>query len=227
MTTVSRDYMDSILETMPGALIVVDADARIITTNRSACRILGYAKVELIGAPMARVLGEDQSLGPKLEKLIEAGDLTNREINYQTKDGCQVPMFLSSSVRRDAAGRISYIVCDALDISKRKKSEAALVESERRFRDIAENSVEWIWEVDQHGKYTYVSPVVEDLLGYQPEEVLDKHFYDLFHPEDRVDLKQGAFRFYSLKLPFRDLIHRNVKPAGNRLDFQQRGAHPR
>ncbi len=213
-TTVSRDYMDSILETMPGVLMVVDADASIITTNSSACRILGYAKGELTGKPMTKVLGRDQSLGPNLEKLFEAGDLTNREINYQTKDGCQVPVFLSSTVRRDAAGRISYIVCDALDITEHKKSEAALVESERRFRDLAENSAEWIWEVDPDGKYTYASPVVAELLGYRPEEVLAKHFYDLFHPEDREDLKQGAFRFFAQKLPFRDFINRNINKNG-------------
>ncbi len=217
MTTVSRDYMDSILETLAGALIVVNADARIITTNRSACRILGYAREELIGAPMAKVLGQDQSLGPKLEKLIEAGELTHREINYQTKDGCQVPMFLSSTVRRDAAGQISYIVCIAVDISEHKKSEAALVKSERRFRDLAENAIEWIWEVDPLGKYTYVSPVVEELLGYKPEEVIDKHFYDLFHPEDREDLKQGAFRFFAQKLPFRDFINRNINKHGETI----------
>ena len=214
MTTVTRDYMDSIMETMSGALIVVNPDARIITTNMSACRLLGYARGELIGAPMAKVLGRDQSLGPGLEKLFEADDLTNRELSYQTKDGCQVPVFLSSRVRRDAAGQISYIVCIAIDITELRKSEAALVESERRFRDLAENSAEWIWEVDQFGKYTYASPVVAELLGYRPEEVLDKHFYDLFHPEDREDLKQGAFRFFAQKLPFRDFINRNVNKNG-------------
>ncbi len=51
MTTVSKDYVDSILETMLGALIVADADARIITTNCAACRILGFGKEDLIGLP--------------------------------------------------------------------------------------------------------------------------------------------------------------------------------
>ena len=148
MTTVSRDYMDSILETMPGALIVVNADARIITTNGAACRILGYAREELIGAPMAKVLGQDQSLGPKLEKLFEEGELTNWELNYQTKDGRQVPVFLSSTVRRDAAGQISYIVCIAIDITAAQAGRGGLGGKREPFRDIAENSAEWIWEVD-------------------------------------------------------------------------------
>jgi len=47
-TTVSRDFVHSILNTMPGVLIVIDADAKIIATNRAACRILGYDQGELI-----------------------------------------------------------------------------------------------------------------------------------------------------------------------------------
>ena len=56
--------------------------------------------------------------------------------------------------------------------------------------------------------------MVEELLGYKPEELLEKHFYDLFHPEDREDLKQGAFRFFAQKLPFRDFINRNINKNG-------------
>ena len=57
-------------------------------------------------------------------------------------------------------------------IRERKQAEEALAESERRFRDIVENSVEWIWEVDPRGRYTYSSPVAEELLGYKAEELL-------------------------------------------------------
>jgi PAS domain S-box-containing protein len=94
-----------------------------------------------------------------------------------------------------------------------KKMEQKLRVSERRFIDIAENALEWIWEVDIEGKYTYVSPVVEKVLGYKPEEVLEKHFYDLFHPEDREELKKAAFEVFVKKQSFRVFenrcIHRN------------------
>ena len=58
---------------------------------------------------------------------------------------------------------------------------AELKESEKRFKDITDNAREWIWEVDAKGKYVYGSPVIEKILGYKVEEVLTKHFYDLFH----------------------------------------------
>ena len=44
--------------------------------------------------------------------------------------------------------------------AERKRAETALLESEKRFEDIAENTLVWIWEVDAEGRYTYASPVV-------------------------------------------------------------------
>ena len=102
-------------------------------------------------------------------------------------------------------------------IAERKQAVEELQKREKRFRDIAEHSFDWIWEVDADGKYTYASPVVEDILGYTPKEVLDKHFYDLFHPEDREDLKRGAFEAFAKKQPFRELINRNVHKNGKTI----------
>ena len=93
--------------------------------------------------------------------------------------------------------------------------EGALRESEERFQQVAENAQEWIWEVDTHGLYTYASPIVEKILGYKPEEVVGKkHFYDLFHPEDREELKRAAFEAFAQKQPFREFVNRNVRQDG-------------
>jgi PAS domain S-box-containing protein len=102
-----------------------------------------------------------------------------------------------------------------LYLTEREKAMEALRRSEKRFRDITENTVEWIWEVDTQGKYTYASPVVEKILGYKSEEVLMKHFYDLFHPEDREELKAKAFEIFAAKVPFQEFINRNMHKEGN------------
>ena len=64
-------------------------------------------------------------------------------------------------------------------IRERDQVLRSLRESEWRFRDIVESAHEWIWEVDSAGRYTYSSPVVRQMLGYAPEEILKMHFYDL------------------------------------------------
>ncbi len=100
------------------------------------------------------------------------------------------------------------------DITERKQAEEALKERERRFSDIAENALEWIWETDANGKYTYSSPIVEKILGYKSEEMLGKHFYDLFSPENREEMKRAAFEVFVHKQPFREFVNQNVRKNG-------------
>ncbi len=101
------------------------------------------------------------------------------------------------------------------DLGEQRQMEEELRESEKRFMDIVDNTVEWIWEVDDRGKYTYVSSAVEKILGYRPEELLDKHFYDLFHVEEREDLKNTAFEVFSRKEKLRGFLNRNVHKNGS------------
>ena len=105
-----------------------------------------------------------------------------------------------------------------------KRAEEALRESEERFRNITENALEWIWEVDANGKYTYASPVVEKILGYKPEEVLKKHFYDLFCPEEREKLKKAAFDVFLKKQPFREFINKNMHKNGKTVCLSTSGS---
>ncbi len=110
-----------------------------------------------------------------------------------------------------------YLVLRKYVLSAREEAEKALRESEKRFRDIADNASEWIWEVDAQGKYIYASSAVEKLLGYQPEEVLNKHFYDLLHPEDREEFKEKALAVFAAKQPFHEFLNRNLHKNGQEV----------
>jgi two-component system cell cycle sensor histidine kinase/response regulator CckA len=110
---------------------------------------------------------------------------------------------------------IRYAIGRAAQEANRREADEALKISEKRFRDIADHAQEWIWEVDAEGRYTYSSQMIESFLGYTPEEILQKHFYDGFHPEDREALKTGAFAAFAVKQSFRDFINRNVHKDGH------------
>lgn len=59
----------------------------------------------------------------------------------------------------------------------------SLEQSEDRYRNLIETSSDWIWESDSDGRYTYSSPRVKDLLGYLPEEIINKTLMDIVSPE--------------------------------------------
>ncbi len=194
---------------------VIDFDCSFIDVNDAAVKVLGYSREELLSM---NVFDIDFTLDPEeikaLVKGMPADEIQVFQTAHTTKDGKTIPVEISSSL-------VTYqgkqaILSIARNITERKRLEKALQESEERFRQVAENALEWIWEVDSDGLYTYASPAVEKLLGYKPEEIIGKkHFYEMFHPEDRENLKKVAFSAFKEKSSFRDFINRNVHKNGN------------
>ncbi len=70
------------------------------------------------------------------------------------------------------------------DLRAREQAAQALAESKERFQSLVETISETIWELDATGRYTYLSPNVVDLLGYQPEEMLGKTPIEFMPAED-------------------------------------------
>jgi len=62
---------------------------------------------------------------------------------------------------------------------ERERLLTALEESNERFRSLVETTSDWIWEINAQGAYTYCSPKVRDLLGFEPEELIGKNLVDL------------------------------------------------
>jgi len=100
---------------------------------------------------------------------------------------------------------------------KLERIKTKLQESEARFRDIADNALEWIWQVDSTGKYTYSSSVVKKILGYEPKEVLGKYYFDFFHPDKKKRLKKVTTEAFEQKKFFRKFINRNVCKDGKTI----------
>jgi PAS domain S-box-containing protein len=211
-----RTVVDSTKE----AIISIGEDGLIILFNPAAEEMFGRNKWEMIGKPLDSLMPKKyrEKHGQYVNSYFATGK-PNRaigkilELPGLRSDGNVFPMEISLS-----AGSLEnkqFVVAVARDITERKRIEDALRESEKRFREVAENEQEWIWELDAEGIYTYASPVVEKMLGYKPEEVVGKkHFYDLFHPDRRQELKKTAFEVYNRKQPFREFLNLNVHKDG-------------
>ncbi len=132
-TTVSKDYVDSIIESMIDALIVVDPDGKIRTVNKATCELLGHKEEELRGNPVEMIFSAAAEVplkGEEMEKLIEEGKLRNYETYFKTKNGIKIPILFSSSVMKDKDNVINCIVCLGRDITERKRTEEELKQRE-------------------------------------------------------------------------------------------------
>lgn len=71
------------------------------------------------------------------------------------------------------------------EIAERERIETALRQSEEKFRTLVEVVSDCVWEVDEIGTYTYISPKIVEVVGYEPEELIGKTPYDLMKKEER------------------------------------------
>jgi PAS domain S-box-containing protein len=129
------------------------------------------------------------------EIILDGRYLTNVEVIRVRRDGTPIELSLAASPLRDAAGPIVSILAVAIDVTERKRAEAALQASEERFKRLADNAPDVIYRhrLLPSPRTEYVSPGVRALAGYAPEE-----FYDdpelitrVIHPDDRHLLEEA------------------------------------
>ena len=133
-TTVSKFYVDNIINSMLDTLIVVNKDELIQTVNQAVLNLLGYKKKELIGKPVSTIFAKGESLFERMSVgiLNKKDFLKKEEKTYLTKDSKIIPVLFSSSVMHGADGGFQGIVCMAQDITDLKKVAAELKESKNR-----------------------------------------------------------------------------------------------
>jgi PAS domain S-box-containing protein len=139
-TTVSRDHVNSILDSMSDAVIVVRPpetgaawqDAVIVTVNPATCAMLGRKEDEILGRSVGELIPEITA-GPGgvtgervvwLEEVLREGKIGSREVVYRIRDGRDIPVLFSSAVMRQGTSDVQGIVFAAHDLTDIKALEA-------------------------------------------------------------------------------------------------------
>lgn len=130
-SVVSRDYLDSIIQSMLDSLIVTDNEGVIKTVNQATLDLLGYAESELLGRTLDVVCAG-------CSDVREFESRTSRQI-YLAKDGRKAPVMFSVSPLHSSSGELEGYVCAARDITEQARAEDELRESEQRLRTVLEN----------------------------------------------------------------------------------------
>jgi PAS domain S-box-containing protein len=177
--TVSRSYLDDVLDSMAEMLFVVDESNRIEHVNLAAMERLGFTKSDLQGRFLDDLLLGDAPLpSPDDTVFRRTGSVTQIERHMQTQDGDTLPVLVSRSLLRGSPADAPDIVCVAQDISARKQAEeqlrASLDEKEVLLREI-------------HHRVKNNLQVIASLLHVQAKKVEDENARRLFsESQDRI-----------------------------------------
>ncbi len=162
----------------------ISTEGYITDVNDTTVKKLNYIKDEIIGILYSRI---DKDFN--LVKFKEAKDKTlTEEHSYITKSGSEIPMEVEFYFLEYEGN--NYYCAFARDITERKKAEAALLESEARFRSMADNAPVMIWMSDENKSCIYCNQRLLDFTGRTLEQESGKYLMESVHPEDKEEFQK-------------------------------------
>jgi PAS domain S-box-containing protein len=209
----SEEILGLFVEHAPAALAMFDTQMRYLHTSRRWREDFGVAGLELHGRSHYEVFPEISEDWKQIHRRALEGELAEAEEDrFERADGSV--QWLRWEVRpwHDLKGQIGGILIFSEDITERKRVEDALRESESRFRSVLDNSVDLIYRMNlQTGRYEYISPSVQAVLGRSREEkmaVTKDQSLAMIHPDDMPRVLQVIERIevtYKEHLEYREL----------------------
>jgi PAS domain S-box-containing protein len=162
------------------------------------------------------VPGSYAAFEASIEKSFETGenvfDVRLEAFGVETK---QVSYFICHFLPTpNADGKVFSVQVITHEITENLKRLEELEQSQERYRDLVVGSRDVIWESDEQGNWTFLNPAVRDILGYEPEEMIGRPYFELITP-DNVEYARKIFREQADSKEFREFETRFIHKSGH------------
>lgn len=218
-----KKYRMLVEHTRDGVYIV--QDDRLVFYNQAFSEFTGYSPEEMIGHPISTLIA------PEFRELV-VSRARDRAAGKPLPESYEFALLHKDGVRKiwvriDAdvgyfRGRPASIGV-LHNITEDRAREEALRESEEKYRTLVETTSDFIWEVDAGGTYTYVSPQVRQILGYEPEEMIGRTPFDFMPPDDVERVAAEFNRCVTSRLPVVALENKAIRKDGSVIILETSG----
>jgi diguanylate cyclase (GGDEF)-like protein/PAS domain S-box-containing protein len=157
-------------------------DYKYLFVNDGFCKLTGWKKEDIEGKLVTEVYPQvEKKRIERYQSLFTAENTFTFNTHFEKEDA----WYELKAYKSDTKKFITLF----FDITERIKYEQNLIEVTNRYHELAKQSRTITWETNQYGLYVYVSSVIQDVLGYNPDEIINiKHCYDLLSNDFRMSL---------------------------------------
>jgi PAS domain S-box-containing protein len=207
----SEARFTELFETLQEGIYIITPEDKILEVNPALVRMLGYdSKDELLAKKVTEVFVDDEQRTSLVREVNNQPTPHAREITLRRKDGESIVCLNTASAVRDTSGKIVRYQGALADFTERRAMESRLHREQEFARRLVDSFPDLIFVVDRDRRYTYVSPKVEEVLGYNIQETIGTIFGERTHLEDRSaliavfdDLLQAKRNFASIEIRVR------------------------
>ena len=183
-----RQLLASIVDSSEDAIFSKSMEGTIVSWNAGAEKIFGYSAEEIIGKPVSVLLPPERvNEFPDIVQRIRAGTrLEQYGVTRVRKDGSRIEVFVGISPIKDCAGVVVGSSTIAREVTAQRRAEAALQQSEERFRLAIKATNDAIWDIDLETGIVTWNETYSKLYG-RPTQTSDswQWWIDHIHPDDR------------------------------------------
>jgi PAS domain S-box-containing protein len=201
--------LKAIFERNPDGMVIADDNCKCLEVNTAACKLLGLARFDLIGRSLTDFIELRCSLEQDGQRLIPT-EVTRARCPLHRADG--------SLSEVEYAVAVHYLpnlhLITLRDCSHFHSTGAELLhQSQERFLHLVQTSSDWVWEINENQVYTYCSPKIISILGYEPKEIIGKNPFELMPDREGHRMARAFKNIFNNYEPFYNLesihFHRN------------------
>ena len=192
----SEEKYRDLAELLPEVIFETDLKGNITYANQIAFDSFGYTQSDFDKGlnALQMLIPEDRDGGKEnMQRVLSGETIGSKEYTAQRKDKTTFQVIINSRPiihENKPVGLRGGIT----DITERKQVEEALRDSEKKFRLLAENSIDCIWILDTRLRFTYLSPSAERILGYKPEQMVGTNLSSHFKKKEFLKIGAPAAR---------------------------------
>jgi PAS domain S-box-containing protein len=200
-----------LFETLQEGIYIVTPDDLILDANPALVRMLGYdSKEELLARRVSEIF-TDESLRAALRAEVDRQPIVEgREVTLLRKNGQSIICLNTAAAVRDNSGKIIRYQGALMDITARREMERRLYKQQEFARRLVDSFPDLILVLDTSAHYTFISPRIQEVLGYEAGEAPAMEIGGRTHPEDQPalralyeDMISGRQAFASLEVRVR------------------------